>query len=163
MPKKPDGSQRFVVGEYATTSKFRLRSWVETLAQRGARASVFDFGLRHDLNRLANGSSTDFNMTSLNHAGLVQDNTGNKLPGANVVTFAENHDTSRPNYWVFKDWQLPYSYILFRKVVPVSFTHIFLAPDCIRKMWSYTRRSPTAGFAQTYKHPPPAARSDTVV
>ena len=126
MPKKADGSQRFVVGEYVTLSKFRLRSWVESLAQRGANAKVFDFGLRNDLNRLANGSSADFNMSSLNHAGLVRDNTGNNLPGANVITFVDNHDTSRPNIWAYKDWQLPYSYILFSEGRPcVLYAHFF--------------------------------------
>jgi alpha-amylase len=109
MPRKPDGSQRFVVGEYNSLNKQRIRSWVEAMRQRGAEARVFDFNLKYDLNRLANGDSTTFNMTSLNHAGLVRDNTGGNLPGANVVTFAENHDTAQPGQWVFKDWQLPYA------------------------------------------------------
>jgi len=113
MPRKGDGSQRFVVGEYSSLNKAWLRSWVAAMAQRGADAKVFDFNLKYDLNKLANGSSSTFNMTSLNHAGLVRDNTGNNLSGANVGTFAENHDTSRPGSWVYKDWQLPYAYILF--------------------------------------------------
>ena len=126
MPRKPDGSQRFVVGEYYSLTKPRIRSWVEDMAQRGADTKVFDFNLKFDLNRLANGNSTTFNMTSLNHAGFVRDNTGGNLPGAKVITFAENHDTSRPGHWLYKDWQLPYAYILFADGRPcVLYAHFF--------------------------------------
>ncbi len=126
MPRKTDGSQRFVVGEYSTLNKFRVRQWVEAMGQRGVDAKVFDFNLKYDFNRLANGDSTTFNMTSLNHAGFVRDNTGGNLPGASVITFAESHDTSRPGHWLLKDWQLPYAYILFAEGRPcVLYAHFF--------------------------------------
>lgn len=125
MPRRKDGSQRFVVGEYNTLNKQRMRLWVEALAQRGADARVFDFNLKYDLNPLANGDST-FNMALLNHAGIVRDNTGNNLPAANVVTFAENHDTSQPGQWLYKDRQLPYAYILFAESRPcVLYAHFY--------------------------------------
>jgi alpha-amylase len=118
MPRKPDGSQRFVVAEYASPFQTTIRAWVEGLRSRGADVKVFDFNLRNELNRMANGNSASFNMTTLNHAGFVRDNKGGNLPGTNVVTFVDSHDTSRPNYWVYKDWQLPYAYTLFAEGRP---------------------------------------------
>ncbi len=122
MPKKTGGAQRFVVGEYFSGNKSRLKSWVNTLAAQGADADVFDFNLKYTLNGLANGNSSSFNMTTLNHAGMVRDDTGNSLSGLDVVTFVENHDTGKDsNQWIFKDWQLPYAYILFSEGRPCLF------------------------------------------
>jgi alpha-amylase len=122
MPRKTGGAQRYVVGEYFSSNKFRLKAWVNALAARGADADVFDFNLKFTLNALANGTSASFDMRTLNHAGLVRDNTGNSLSGLDVNTFVENHDTGKDhNQWVFKDWQLPYAYILFAEGRPTVF------------------------------------------
>jgi len=126
MPRKADGSQRFVVGEYATVNKVRQKEWVAAMAGQGADAKVFDYALKYDLNRLANGSSSTFNMTELNHAGLIRDNNGQNIAASQVVTFSEIHDTARPSNWVFKDWQLPYAYLLFAEGRPcVLYAHFF--------------------------------------
>ena len=129
MPKRPDGSQRFVVGEYFTLNKTRVREWADAMSQRGADAKVFDFDLRYTLSSLANGTSSTFDMRSLNHAGFVRDNTGNSLPADKVVTFAEIHDTARPTDWLAKDWQLPYAYILFAEGRPLIFYAHFYAAE----------------------------------
>jgi alpha-amylase len=122
MPRQAGGAQRYVVGEYFSGNKFRLKSWVQAMAARGADADVFDFNLKFTLNGLANGTSAGFDMRTLNHAGMVRDNTGNSLSGLDVNTFVENHDTGKDhNQWVFKDWQLPYAYILFAEGRPTVF------------------------------------------
>ena|GEM_PF-545278 len=122
MPPKVGGGQRYVVGEYFSGNKARLKAWVNALAARGADADVFDFNLKFTLNGLANGSSASFDMRTLNHAGMVRDNTGNALSGLDVNTFVDNHDTGKDhNQWVFKDWQLPYAYILFAEGRPTVF------------------------------------------
>ena len=116
------GRQPYVVAEYFSGNKARLKEWVQAMAARGADADVFDFPLKYTLNGLANGSSASFNMTTLNHAGMVRDNTGNNLSGLDVNTFVENHDTGKDhNQWVFRDWQLPYAYILFAEGRPTVF------------------------------------------
>src|SRR5438067_5056175 len=127
MPRRTDGSQRYVVGEYFSSNKLRLKNWVQALASRGADADVFDFNLKFTLNSLANGASASFDMRTLNHAGMVRDNTGNALSGLDVNTFVENHDTGKDhNQWVFKDWQLPYAYILFAEGRPtVFYPHLY--------------------------------------
>ncbi|HEX8071863.1 MAG TPA: alpha-amylase family glycosyl hydrolase [Pyrinomonadaceae bacterium] len=122
MPKKTGGAQRYVVGEYFSGNKFRLKSWVQAMAARGADADVFDFNLKFTLNGLANGTGASFDMRTLNHAGMVRDNTGNALSGLDVNTFVDNHDTGKDaGQWVFKDWQLPYAYILFAEGRPTVF------------------------------------------
>jgi alpha-amylase len=121
MPRD-NGHQLYVVAEYFSGNKARLREWVQAMAARGADADVFDFPLKYTLNNLANSSAANFNMTTLNHAGMVRDNTGNNLSGLDVNTFVENHDTGKDhNQWVFKDWQLPYAYILFAEGRPTVF------------------------------------------
>jgi alpha-amylase len=128
MSRKADGSQRFVMGEYFTLNKTRVREWVDAMSQRGANARVFDFNLKYTLNDLANGTSLSFDMRSLNHAGFVRDNTGNSLPADKVVTFAEIHDTARPTDWLQKDWQLPYAYVLFAEGRPsIFYAHFYAA------------------------------------
>jgi alpha-amylase len=122
MPLKSNGSQRFVVGEYFSGNKFRLKSWVNALASRGADADVFDFNLKYTLNAMSNGTGASFDMRTLNHAGMVRDNTGNALSGLDVVTFVDNHDTGKDaGQWVFKDWRMAYAYILFAEGRPTIF------------------------------------------
>jgi alpha-amylase len=122
MPRKPSGAQRFVVGEYFSGNKSRLKAWVNNLAARGADADVFDFPLKYTLNAMANGTGASFDMRQLNHAGMVRDDGGNALSGPDVVTFVENHDTGKDaGQWVFKDWRMAYAYILFAEGRPVIF------------------------------------------
>ena len=122
MPRKNGNVQRYVVGEYFSSNKARLKAWVQALATRGADADVFDLPLKYTLNAMANGTSSSFDMRTLNHAGLVRDNTGNNLSGLDVNTFVENHDTGKDhNQWIFKDWQMAYAYILFAEGRPTVF------------------------------------------
>lgn len=128
LPRKPDGSQPFIVGEYWTNHKFRLRDWVNnvwnnfTFNNRRADVDAFDFPLRTDLARMANENGASFNMSWLNHAGMVRDNGGNALPGTSVVTFVENHDTGKESdKWLWRDWDMAYAYILFAEGRPCLF------------------------------------------
>ncbi len=127
MPRKANGSQRFVVGEYFSSNKYRVKNWVNNVGSytfNGNRADVdgFDFPLKNTLTQMTNGNAASFNMTGLNNAGLIRDNTGNSLPGTSVVTFVENHDTGKEHdKWVTKDWRMAYAYILFAEGRPCLF------------------------------------------
>lgn len=127
MPRRPDGSQRFVVGEYFTSYKYRIKDWVNSVygyQHNGYRADVdaFDFPLKFTLTQMTNSSSASFNMAWLNHAGMVRDDTGNSLPATSVVTFVENHDTGKEHdKWVARDWKMAYAYILFAEGRPCIF------------------------------------------
>jgi alpha-amylase len=121
MPKI-GSAQRFVVAEYFTGYKYRLKNWVNTLATSGADVDVFDFPLKNTLTDMTNGTGASFNMAWLNTAGMVRDNGGNSLPGTSVVTFVENHDTGKEHdKWVTKDWKMAYAYILFAEGRPCLF------------------------------------------
>ena len=121
LPLK-SGSQRFIVGEYFTGYKYRLKNWVNDLAGLGSDVDVFDFPLKTTLTDMTNGNGASFNMAWLNNAGMVRDNTGNSLSGTSVVTFLENHDTGKEHdKWVTKDWKLGYAYILFHEGRPCIF------------------------------------------
>ncbi|RYZ46628.1 MAG: T9SS type A sorting domain-containing protein, partial [Sphingobacteriales bacterium] len=116
------GAQRFIVAEYFTTFKYRLKNWVNTLAGNGADVDVFDFPLKSTLTDMANGTGGSFNMAWLNHAGMVRDDGGNALPGTAVVTFLENHDTGKEHdKWVTQDWKMGYAYLLFAEGRPCLF------------------------------------------
>jgi alpha-amylase len=116
------GSQRFIVGEYFTGYKYRLKNWVNDLAGLGTDADVFDFPLKNTLTSMTNGNGASFNMADLNNAGMVRDNTGNSLSGTSVATFLENHDTGKEHdKWVNKDWKMGYAYILFHEGRPCLF------------------------------------------
>jgi len=122
LPQKPGGGQRFIVAEYFTGYKYRLKGWVNDLAAQGSDVDVFDFPLKNTLTEMTNGNGASFNMAWLNHSGMVRDNGGNSLPGTAVVTFLENHDTGKEHdKWVTKDWKLGYAYILFHEGRPCLF------------------------------------------
>ncbi len=133
LPRKSDGSQPFIVGEYWTNHKYRLRNWVNNVWNNftfnGFRADVdvFDFPLRTDLARMANLNAVDFNMAWLNNSGMVRDNTGNALSGTSVVTFVDNHDTGKESdKWLWRDWDMAYAYILFAEGRPcVFYSHYY--------------------------------------
>lgn len=115
-----NGSQRFIVGEYWGPDS-RIKEWVTGLASQGADADGFDFPLKTTLTDMCNGDA-GFNMTWLNHAGMVRNNTGNGLSGTQVVTWLDNHDTGKEHdKWVTKDWKLGYAYILTHEGRPCIF------------------------------------------
>lgn len=121
LPLK-SGAQRFIIAEYFTGYKYRLKNWVNDLAGLGSDVDVFDFPLKNTLTSMTNGNGASFNMAWLNNSGMVRDNTGNSLSGTAVVTFLENHDTGKEHdKWVTKDWKLGYAYILFHEGRPCLF------------------------------------------
>lgn len=121
MPKRSDASQRFVVGEY-WGSKPAIKNWVTGMESNGADADAFDFPLKFTLTDMANWNGADFDMSWLNHAGMVRDDGGNSLSGTQVVTFVDNHDSGKEHdKWVTRDWDMAYAYILFAEGRPTIF------------------------------------------
>jgi alpha-amylase len=119
MPLK-SGAQRFAVGEYWTTYKYRLRDWVNAISSNGAASSVFDFPLRDDLKRMCNNES-GFQMSWLNHSGLIRDQS-TPVAANRVVTFLENHDTGKEHdKWITQDRSMGYAFILFAQGRPCIF------------------------------------------
>ena len=124
MPLR-NGKQPFVVGEYWGAAN-RIKDWVNNVANLGADVDAFDFPLKDDLTRMCNGTGTSYNMSWLNHAGMVRNNSGNALSGTSVVTFLDNHDTGKEHdKWVTKDYHLGYAYILTHEDVRVFSILIF--------------------------------------
>lgn len=128
LPRNSGGAQPFIVGEYWTSHKYRLKNWVNNIwnnyTYNGYRADVdvFDFPLKSDLTRMANLNAVDFNMAWINYSGMVRDNGGNSLPGTAVVTFADNHDTGKESdKWIQRNWDMVYAYILFAEGRPCIF------------------------------------------
>jgi len=119
LPAKND-RQRFIVSEYWGSEK-NIHNWVSTINSHGARSSVFDFPLKSVLTELCN-TGRGFDMSRLNHAGLVRNREGSQLPASSVVTFLENHDTGKEHdKWVSKDWHLGYAYLLTHEGRPCLF------------------------------------------
>ena len=126
---KLNNAQRFIVGEYWCSpagSVPNIKNWVNTMAGLGTDTDAFDFPLKFSLNALCNGDQ-NFDMTSLNHAGMVRNNGGHALPSSAVVTFLENHDTGKEHEnWVTKDVKLGYAYILTHEGRPcVFYSHYY--------------------------------------
>lgn len=121
-----NGSQRFIVGEY-WGADYRIKNWVNNVATNGADVDGFDFPLKFTLTDMSNGNQSSFDMSSLNHAGLVRNNSGNGLPGTSVVTFIDNHDTGKEHdKWLTKDYDMAYAYILTHEGRPcVFYPHYF--------------------------------------
>ncbi|WP_375419071.1 alpha-amylase family glycosyl hydrolase [uncultured Hymenobacter sp.] len=121
---KLNNAQRFIVGEYWCSpagSVPNIKSWVNNMAGLGTATAAFDFPLKFSLNSLCNGDQ-NFDMTALNHAGMVRNNGGNALPSSAVVTFLENHDTGKEHdNWVTKDFKLGYAYLLTHEGRPCVF------------------------------------------
>lgn len=119
LPLK-NNKQRFIVGEYWGSTK-SIQNWVNALNAQGAVASAFDFSLKSILTELCNTDSA-FDMSQLNHAGLVRNSEGSGLKASSVVTFLENHDTGKEHdKWVTKDWHLGYAYLLTHEGRPCLF------------------------------------------
>lgn len=120
MPTRPDGSQRFAVGEYWGGAD-AIHSWSTTVNQT-ADVDVFDFPLKGSLTYMSNANGATHDMRNLNDAGLVRNTTGDRLSGPDVVTFVENHDTGKEHdKWVTRDWDMSYAYILFAEGRPCLF------------------------------------------
>lgn len=120
-----DGNQRFIVGEYWGVD-YQIKNWVASLAAEGADADAFDFPLKSTLTTMCNGDA-NFNMSWLNHAGMIRNNSGNELSGTSVVTWLDNHDTGKEHdKWVTKDWHMGYAYILTHEGRPcIFYPHYF--------------------------------------
>lgn len=121
-----NGAQPFIVGEY-WGADYRIKDWVNNVASHGADVDGFDFPLKNVLTDMCNKNGSSFNMTGLNHAGMVRNNSGNSLPGTSVVTFLDNHDTGKEHdKWVTKDFHLGYAYILTHEGRPcIFYPHFF--------------------------------------
>lgn len=129
LPKIGGTQQRYIVGEYWTENTARLKQWVDGNASHSpgsATVSVFDFPLRGNLQRMCNGNAASYNMSWLNHAGMVRDQS-NSVSGMNVCTFVDNHDNAKNSgQWVQKDWKMAYAYILTHEGRPcVFYNHFF--------------------------------------
>lgn len=120
-----NGKQPFIVGEY-WGSDYRIRDWVNNVAALGADVDAFDFPLKNTLTEMCNGTGS-FNMSWLNHAGMVRNSAGKGLSGTSIVTFLDNHDTGKEHdKWVTKDYHLGYAYILTHEGRPCLFyPHFF--------------------------------------
>ncbi|SKB44877.1 alpha-amylase family protein [Alkalitalea saponilacus] len=120
-----NGEQRYIVSEY-WGSAAAIQSWVHNVGSYGAATDAFDFPLKTTLTDMCNGDAS-FNMSWLNHAGIVRNNDGHSLPGTSVVTFLENHDTGKEHdKWVTKDWNLGYAYILTHEGRPcIFYPHLY--------------------------------------
>ena len=121
-----NGKQPFIVGEY-WGADYRIKDWVNNVAALGADVDGFDFPLKVTLTDMCNGNGNSFNMSWLNHAGMVRNSAGHSLPGTSVVTFLDNHDTGKEHdKWVTKDYHLGYAYILTHEGRPCLFyPHFF--------------------------------------
>ncbi len=124
MPLK-NGAQRFAVGEFWTTQKYRLKDWTNAITSNGAACSVFDFPLRDDLKRMCNAEPS-FNMAWLNHSGMIRDQS-NSISADRVVTFLENHDTGKEHdKWLTQDRDMGYAFMLFAQGRPcIFYSHYF--------------------------------------
>lgn len=129
LPKIGGTQQRYIVGEYWTERTDRLKQWIDgnaTHTPGAATVSAFDFPLRGNLQLMCNGNGSSYNMSWLNHAGMVRDQA-NPVSGLNVCTFVDNHDNAKnANQWVTKDWKMAYAYILTHEGRPcVFYNHFF--------------------------------------
>lgn len=93
---------KFAVGEYYTGDVSAIEGWIKHL---NGRASAFDFPLRDNyLVKMCN-TPDDFDMSTLQGAGLAG------IDPAHAVTFVENHDSDR-NEPILQNKMLAYAYIL---------------------------------------------------
>ena len=121
-----NGKQPFVVGEYWGSAKY-IKEWVDSVAKGNANVHAFDFPLKFTLTEMCNNSGNDFDISRLNHAGMIRNNEGYALPPDNVVTFVDNHDTGKEHdKWITKDFAMAYAYILTHEGTPcIFYPHYF--------------------------------------
>lgn len=131
LPKIGGTTQRWIVGEYWTENRARLKQWIDAHAAKGATVNVFDFPLRATLKNMCNGTGGTFNMAWLNHSGMVRADDGNAVSGTRVSTFLDNHDNAKNSHqWISKDWKLGYGYILTHEGRPcVLYNHFYAVPE----------------------------------
>ncbi|MBN1598513.1 MAG: hypothetical protein JXP36_00950 [Bacteroidales bacterium] len=119
-----------MVAEYFTSVKQRIFEWSEKVNKgSNINTKVFDFPLKFALTAMCNSSGADFDMQSLNYAGLCYDSVY-ALPAEKIVSFVENHDTGKESdKWIEKDWFLAYAYILFAPMQPCVYYNHFYGID----------------------------------
>lgn len=139
-----NGSQRFIVGEY-WGADYRIKNWVDALSAEGANANAFDFPLKSTLKDMCNGNQSSFDMSWLNHAGMVR-NTSYALPGTSIVTFADNHDTGKEHdKWITKDFKMAYAYMLSHEGRPcIFYPHYYAITQYDNHDASYSVTAPTS-------------------
>lgn len=150
------GSQRFIVGEYWGNAQ-SINSWVTNVTNgtssvtstttTGADVDAFDFPLKFSLNGIVNNTSGSADITAtLDHAGMIRNNTGHSLSGTDIVTFVDNHDTGKEHdKWVFSDWDMAYAYILTHEGRPcVFYSHYYGVLQNDAHGGSYTTQAPTS-------------------
>ncbi len=131
LPKIGGTAQRYIVGEYWTENRSRLKEWIDGNSAAGATVSVFDFPLRAKLKDMCNGTQSSFDMRWLNHSGMVRADDGNAVSGTRVSTFLDNHDNAKNSHqWVSKDWKMGYAYILTHEGRPcVLYNHYYAVAE----------------------------------
>lgn len=73
-----NGKQPFVVGEYWGSAKY-IKEWVDSVAKGNANVHAFDFPLKFTLTEMCNNSGNDFDISRLNHAGMIRNNEALRL------------------------------------------------------------------------------------
>jgi len=139
------GKQRFVVGEYWGGAS-AIKSWVNNVHSGGAAVTAFDFPLKSSLTDMCNGNGSSYNMSWLNHAGMVRDNSGNSLPDSSIVAFLENHDTGKEHdKWVTKDHKMGYAYLITHQARPcIFYPHYFTVTQVDNNDNSITTTAPSS-------------------
>lgn len=103
-----NGTQPFAVGEFFDGNLGALKFYHDDVERfvttfgagsKDANFAIFDFNLRYALRDLCNNTGGGFDMWNLNFTGLKLNPAGG-LPGEDIVTFVENHDTDRIGYQV---------------------------------------------------------------
>jgi alpha-amylase len=117
---------KFAVGEFFDGEKDLLYFWVFDPHGMRGRTSAYDFPLRFLLAAMCNHPG-QFNMSSLDHAGLAGTNP------QSAVTFVENHDTdTSPSLApILVNKALAYAYILTSEGYPCVYYRDYSSdPDC---------------------------------
>ncbi len=102
---------KFAVGEFYDSNVGTVNNWIQNSMQN--RSSAFDFALRGQIQSMCN-SGGSFDMTQLDHTGLVGVNPGG------AVTFVENHDTDSSSP-ITQNKMLGYALILTSEGYPCVF------------------------------------------
>ncbi len=116
---------KYIVGEHWSSTS-EIIDYNNQVSSLGGNSSYFDFPLRYVLKDMCNTQSGNFNMNTLDGAGLI--NSG--LSPFNVATFVENHDFDRVGWDgnvdnghdpILFDKQMAYAYTIFSEGKPTVF------------------------------------------